>query len=224
MNILITGHTKGIGHQLLQQLIGANQITGIARSTLPQQENLIQIPADLSTTEGIIFVCEQIKQQTFDIIILNAGYNDIRPAESYSVTEIMAICNVNFVAPASIIKTCLPRLVSTQGWIFAMGSYSGLDVARWNNYYGASKAALHHLQKNIFEQYRKQGVRVTTIIPDISNTSFYDHQQFKPTTDEDTFINPLEIANTIADLINNKTSYVPLELVFRPQKFGLQKK
>ncbi|MFN4082042.1 MAG: SDR family oxidoreductase [Bacteroidia bacterium] len=224
-NILITGHSKGIGKLLTDGFLQKGfYVTGIARTKITEHNNLIQLSYDLSIADDIAEACRKIEIQRFDIVILNAGYNDIKPPESYSIDEIIGIYNVNLTAQAALLRACIPGLINNKGWIFGIGSYSGISVSRWNNFYGSAKAGLQHLLQNIFEQYRKQGIRVTTVIPDIVNTTFYNHQQFIPEQDESTFIKPEEIAEMIINIVSNPPDYVPLEMVIRPQKFGLKRK
>jgi short-subunit dehydrogenase len=223
--ILLTGHTKGIGNAILNSLLIHNaHVTGIARSQLKNTDNLQQLSYDLSKEDDLKNVCRELKKESFDAIILNAGYNDIRPAESYSVEEILQIITLNFTAHAALIKTCLPNLINNKGHIIAIGSFSGIEVGKWNNYYGAAKAALHHLMQNLFEQYRKQGLKCTTIIPDITNSDFYTHQQFEPAENNDAYIEPAAIAQIVDNLLFDNKNYVTTEIIVRPQRFELKRK
>lgn len=226
MNVLLTGHTKGIGNKILHKLLAANcKVTGVSRTKLNIQNiNLNQLQFDLANATEIEKLCNVLGNQKFDVVILNAGYNHIKPAESYKIEELIGIINTNFTSNAAIIRAVLPGLLLQQGYIIGLGSYSALEVAKWNNFYGASKAGFHHLLKNIFEQYRKQGLKVTNIIPDITNTSFYDHQDFEPSADADTYIKPEEIADLVNELIFHPKKYVPLEILIRPQKFEIKRK
>jgi short-subunit dehydrogenase len=225
-HIVITGHTKGIGKAITTQLLKNGFIvTGIARSCLPETKNLIQIKADLTSEFTIKNLAEKLKNTPVDVLILNAGFNNIKPAEAYATKEILDIFNVNLVSHAVLLRACLPKLIHNKGWVFGIGSFSGIEIARWNNYYGAAKAAMHHLLKNIFEQYRKQGLKVTNIIPDIIHSEFYAQQDYEPNTGEpDTFLLPEDISNLIVDYIIKWPNFVPLELLVRPQRFCLNRK
>lgn len=224
--ILLTGHTKGIGNNTLKLLLQHQySVTAIARKTCHiNHKCLTELTGDLSNQENIKKICNRLDGENFNCIILNAGYNDIKPAESYSVEEIFNIINVNFAAHAAIIRATIPGLLKNKGKIIGVGSYSALETARWNNYYGASKAAFHHLLRNVFEQYRKEGLQVTNIIPDITASNFYDHQQFEPDVDENSYIETASIAELIFNLIDKPQPFVTLEMLVRPQKFALKRK
>lgn len=223
--VLITGHSKGIGLQTTKLLLNKNiEVTGIARTKIPEQNNLTQIQSDLSNVAELKKLCNSIKNNSVNTLILNAGFNFIKPPESYSVDEIIDLCTVNYTSHAAIIRACLPSLIQNKGTIIALSSLSANEVQKWNNFYGASKAGLQHLMNNLFEQYRKQGLRVTTIIPDIVNSSFYSKQDFEPGSDAETFIDEKQIAQLIFDLIVNPKPYVTTTITIRPQKFELNRK
>jgi short-subunit dehydrogenase len=119
---------------------------------------------------------------------------------------------------------CLNTLLKNKGHIIGIGSYSGLEIKKWNNFYGSSKAALHHLLRNMFEQYRKQDLKVSIVIPDIMYSDFYKHQEFEPLEDADYSLQIKDVAEIICNWIIQPTQYVPLEIILRPQKFQLKKK
>lgn len=223
--VILTGHTKGIGAEVCKLLIASKKydLVGIARSQ-SQIEGIRQYVCDLSNSSETRKLCEQLTGENPSYLILNAGANTIKPAESYSAQEIERIYQLNLVSPAMIIRACLPALLRNTGHIIVIGSFSALEIRRWNNYYGSAKAGLHHLAKNLFEQYRKQNLRVTLIVPDIVASDFYTHQDFKPDASPEYSIQPEDVAKLIVDIMNKKTDYVPLEIVIRPQMFKLDRK
>ncbi|MCU0422630.1 MAG: SDR family oxidoreductase [Bacteroidia bacterium] len=223
--ILITGHSKGIGKALTEMCLSAgHHVSGISRTAIDNHPHLTQFSADLSTETGIKQSCKWLEQQKFDVVILNAGYNNIKPPEAYSINEVVEIINVNLTSHASIIKATINSLLLNKGMIIGVGSFSGTEVQKWNNFYGSAKAGFHHLLNNVFEQYRKQGLRVTAIIPDIADTSFYDHQDFEPSSNKETHIKATDVAAAIFNLIESQATYVTTQLFIRPQRFELNRK
>jgi short-subunit dehydrogenase len=228
MNILITGHTKGIGKAILDILVLNKQINvlGIARTKLTRAEaNLTQWQANLADPAEVQKICNKLKKEKIDIAILNAGYNTIKPHDGYSFEEIFEITQLNFTTPLQLIRACLPHMLAQmQGKIIALSSYSAIEVNKMNNYYGAAKAGLLHFMRNLFENYRKQNLQVTTIVPDIVNSNFYEHQSYEPTKHQNESIDVNEIAQTIVQVVISQEKMVVTEMVLRPQKFGLSKK
>lgn len=223
--IILTGHTRGIGRSLLSLLLD-NQyqnIVGISRTVLGLSK-VREISTDLSDPVQVRSVLPLLEVENPKYLILNAGGNSIKPAESYTFSEVERLFYLNLVSPSLILRACLPALLRNQGHIIVIGSYSALEIRRWNNYYGSAKAGIHHLAKNIFEQYRKQNLRVSLIVPDIVSSEFYSHQDFKPDVSAEFSISPVDVARLIFNMIDDKTDYIPLELVIRPQMFRLDRR
>lgn len=223
--ILITGHSRGIGYAITIKLLSLGyDVIGISRSTCLPLDHLSQWQYDLSNPEDVIKTCNRLKKENLHSIILNAGANTIKVPDAYKANEVIDIIQLNLTTPAALINTCLPTLIKNKGNIIGIGSFSGIEIQRFNNFYGAAKSGFHHLLKNIFEQYRKQGLRVTNIIPDIVKSSFYDHQEYEPGTENDTFIQPEEIAEWVIKILTDNSNTVIQEIILRPQKFSLIKK
>ncbi len=224
--ILITGHSKGLGKCIAQKLLEHNfSIIGISRSKSDIQHALLkEIQCDLSDENAVMKLNHTLSDCNIDVLILNAGANTIKPPEAYNLLDIQKIIQLNFTSNALLIKMCLNTLLKNKGHIIGIGSYSGLEIKKWNNFYGSSKAALHHLLRNMFEQYRKQDLKVSIVIPDIMYSDFYKHQEFEPLEDADYSLQIKDVAEIICNWIIQPTQYVPLEIILRPQKFQLKKK
>ncbi|MCX7728057.1 MAG: SDR family oxidoreductase [Bacteroidia bacterium] len=225
--ILITGHSKGLGRSLTEKLLATNNIRviGISRTASGIQHPLLkEIFIDLSDKAQTIQLKETLSSFSFDALVLNAGANHIKPPQSYSLEEINKIIQLNFTSNALLIRMCLNTLLKNKGHIIGIGSYSGVEVKKWNNFYGSSKAGLHHLLRNLFEQYRKQELKVSIVIPDIMNTEFYAHQDFEPPTQDEYSLQVNDVAEMISQWIIQPPKYVPFEIVLRPQMFQLKRK
>jgi NADP-dependent 3-hydroxy acid dehydrogenase YdfG len=69
-----------------------------------------------------------------------------------------------------------------------------------------------------------ENLKVTTIVPDIINSEFYQEQDFEPSTNDDAYINVNDIAELIVDLIESKKNYNLSEIVIKPQRFEINRK
>lgn len=226
-HILITGHSKGLGKAITEKLLqhSSFRIIGISRTPAHiQHPNLIEKFADLSDANQVFQLQHFLASYHFDFLILNAGYNHIKPPESYSLEEIQRIIQLNFTTNALLIKMCLNGLLKNKGHIIGIGSYSGMEIKKWNNFYGASKSALHHLLRNMFEQYRKNELKVSIVIPDIMHSTFYAHQDFETLENTQYALQVNDVAEIITQWIIHPTQYVPFEIVLRPQMFQLKRK
>ncbi|NUM82069.1 SDR family NAD(P)-dependent oxidoreductase, partial [bacterium] len=90
--------------------------------------------------------------------------------------------------------------------------------------YAATKAGLKHFSDSLFEEVRKYGVKVTTILPDMTRTPFYDHLHFKEHDDAHSHITAECVADGVATILSQREGTVVTELIIRPQKHQIEKK
>ena len=178
MNIIITGGTRGIGKSVTQ-LFAADKfnriiVTGrkedalesLANST--EFNNIITFKLDLAqlATEAIKFKQFILSQfDSVDIIINNAGYLISRRFSETSDSETRAIMDVNFFAPATIIRTLLPLMkpgshiinIGSMGGFQGSSKYKGLAI------YSASKAAIACLTECLAEEFNDIGVKINCL-------------------------------------------------------------
>jgi hypothetical protein len=77
--------------------------------------------------------------------------------------------------------------------------------------------------RNLFEQYRKQDLKVSIVIPDIMHSNFYENQEYQSIEDTEYSLQVKDISKIISDWIIQPPAYVPHEIVLRPQKFQLKR-
>jgi 3-oxoacyl-[acyl-carrier protein] reductase len=173
MNVVITGAGRGIGNHIVQSLArqGAVKIVGISRNykQLCQLKELcsqismtefVALSFDLQQIEKIDQLIGQIKNHLsrIDILINNAGTIVAKPFEAISYDEIQRMLNVNYTAPALIIKNLLPLLKAGNAHIVnisSMGGFQGSTKFNGLSHYSATKAALAVLTECCAEEYKK---------------------------------------------------------------------
>lgn len=207
--VVITGHSSGIG----------NAISNIL------EENgyiLFKIQSRLENTKDLESEIKQIlKTNQIDILINCAGFGYFKPHEEFDSTTLLKKIAVNLTAPILLSNLLLRSLKKTKGHIINITSIEATKHSKFSALYTATKSGLRDFSLSLFEEIRKDGVKVTSINPDITNTNFFNDLHFKPSTDPETFINPNEIAINILDILNSKS--VITDITIRPQKFKLDK-
>lgn len=177
MNVVITGASKGIGHETVKSLAraGVLKIIGISRN-YKQLCELKESCSQLSMTEFIpiqydfqqITISEPklaglVKQHMnhIDILINNAGNMVSKPFEQISADEINRLFTVNYLTAALLIKNFLPLLKAGQAHVVnitSIGGFQGSVKFRGLSHYSASKAALASLTECLAEEYKKDGI------------------------------------------------------------------
>lgn len=178
MNIVLTGASRGIGFETALALVklGATSLVLISRNkegltelkgqclSLNREIKVIDMAFDiveLSKSEEIIQ--KMINLDTIDILINNAGLLINKPFEVLTEQEILKMSEVNFLAPARLIRLLLPKLrnsplshvlnISSMGGFQGSAKFPGLSI------YSAAKAALASLTECLAEEYTKTNIR-----------------------------------------------------------------
>ena len=180
---LVTGGTRGIGLELVTQLLakgakvtatGTTERTLIeARTQLPQV-NWIQLDqSDAASRETFL---KNLPAQGIHLLIHNAGvqqmrdWTDLDAAVRFDTANEMA---VNFVGPAELTRLMLPRLAQEKRAQVVFVT-SGLALAPKSSspVYCASKAALRSFAKSLRAQVQQAGwpILVQEALPPIVDT------------------------------------------------------
>ncbi|GAB1420565.1 SDR family oxidoreductase [Anaerolineales bacterium] len=183
-HILITGSNRGIGYNLVKQLLSQdclifatcrNPASADELNQLAAQSNgKIQIiPLDLDDEASIQQAFQQVSVQVdhLDLLINNAGINPKthRSLEDVTTEIMLDVFRVNAVAPLLITRQFLPLLknghnprvinvssqVGSMTWKKSGGSYP----------YAASKAALNMVTRCLAGDLGPEGITVITLHP-----------------------------------------------------------
>lgn len=165
-NIIITGTSRGIGHELALQFAAAgHQVLALSRhipQTLTGNEKITCLSVDLTSETDLAQVENFLKAswKTVDIIIHNAGKLVHKPFAQTSVQDFENVYKVNVFAVVGLTQIALPHLkegshvvsVSSMGGIQGSLKFAGLSA------YSSSKGALITLSELLAEEYKSQGI------------------------------------------------------------------
>lgn len=165
-NIIITGTSRGIGHELALQFANAgHHVLAISRKipqTLLGNKNITCLSVDLSNESELVkvndFLYKSWKQ--IDAIIHNAGSLILKPFSETTQQDFENIYKVNVFAVANLTRIALPYLqkgshvvaVSSMGGIQGSLKFAGLAA------YSSSKGAVITLMELLAEEYKDRGI------------------------------------------------------------------
>lgn len=180
---LVTGGTRGIGLQLVTQLLAKGaQVTATgtneqaltkARLNLPQVTWLTLDQADATSRQALV---QSLSQQRLQLVIHNAGVQQLRDwtvPDSPITFDTAHEMAVNFIGPAELTRLLLPRLTreSHAQLVFVT---SGLALAPKSSspVYCASKAAMRSFVKSLRAQVQQAGwpVLIQEALPPLVDT------------------------------------------------------
>ena len=227
---VVTGATSGIGLAISRKLIESGfKVHGIGRDfskTEISDEHFIEWICDVTDSPGLEHTARDIlrvEPEGIDVLVNNAGVAYFGPHEELSWPEIEQMIDTNLKAPLLLCNIFLRSLKEKKGFIINMSSVSGEIQSRWGGTYAATKAALLHFGKNLFDDVRKSGLKVVTVVPDLTDTPFYDHLNFSPGTDYDAHLDTDTVAESVLNILQQKEGVVITQLTIRPQKHQIDK-
>lgn len=176
--IIITGTSRGIGHELAIQFANAgHQVLALSRN-IPQnllgKENISCLSVDLSKEDDLNQVGDFLSSswKNADAIIHNAGSLLLKPFEEITSQEFENIYKVNVFGVANLTRVCLPYLprgshvvtISSMGGIQGSMKFAGLSA------YSSSKGAVITLSELLAEEYKERGIAFNVLALGAVNT------------------------------------------------------
>lgn len=172
---LVTGANRGIGLELVRQLLGRDYevhatyrtskggLEGLAYSQLHEHQ------LDVRNEEAVKAMMASI-DTPLDVLINNAGVADGRwsSVEEIDMDVVREVLDINAVAPLLVTQCALPLLIKKGGKVAMITSLMGSidDCHSGKSYaYRASKTALNMLATSMKNELRDQGVSVVLIHP-----------------------------------------------------------
>jgi short-subunit dehydrogenase len=213
MTGIVTGTTGGIGRAVCKRLQDEGHTVVSLRSRLERTEALEEeIKAILREYERI------------DFLIHAAGIGVFEPMETLSISTINRLIAVNLTAPIVLAKLLLPALKRSEGTIVHITSVEATRAAKYSALYSASKAGLRHFSHTLFEEVRKNGVKVCSINPDVTDTPFFENNnlKFRPQKGELYALDPDEVADAVMWMLQSKG--VVTDMTLRPKRIGIVKR
>ncbi|MHB9007350.1 MAG: SDR family NAD(P)-dependent oxidoreductase [Limisphaerales bacterium] len=216
---LITGATRGIGHELARQLSAAGfQVFVTGRD--PRQVEAIQRElgcaggaCDLAEPSAPVrlFAAAREALGQVGVLINNAGFNKAKePLTEVTGDDLDASYAVNVRAPILLAREAL-RDMAPRGSGHIVNVLSSVVFSRLENYsvYTTMKHALHGFTGCLTKEARLVGVKVTGVYPGGVDTGF------RPAARPD-YLRPESAARMIVDCLTAPEDVVVHEIIYRP--------
>jgi short-subunit dehydrogenase len=189
MNVVITGASQGIGKGIAERFaaIGANlflcsrnmDVAALWQKELMEKYS-IQIHcfnADLSKTDEVEQFGNAVLQafSAIDILVNNAG--SFVPGSVHNEPEgsLEKMIGINLYSAYHLTRKLLPTMMEAKrGHIFNMCSIAGLQAYANGGAYSISKFALNGFTKNLRDEMKPHGIKVTAIHPGAVFTSAWE--------------------------------------------------
>lgn len=229
MNVIVTGATKGIGRAIAEKFASTgNNLVVCARN----EQELYRLSADIekrnpgcSVKTRSVDMSKKEQVQEFgrwiinlgitpDVVVNNAGDfvpGNIHDGEEGNLEKMIA---VNLYSAYHLTRMLLPSMMAAKcGHIFNMCSIASLKAYPNGPAYGISKFALLGFSKNLREEMKPYGIKVTAVCPGATMSASWEGFDIDPRR--------IMEANDIAEMIYAATRLSPTavveDIIIRPQ-------
>jgi NAD(P)-dependent dehydrogenase (short-subunit alcohol dehydrogenase family) len=182
---LVTGSTRGIGKSIAEELARAGARVSVssrkveaceqARADLAEQGfEVMAQPCNVSRKEDLQALVDATRRKwgAVDIVVSNAASNPYYgPLTGIPDEAFDKIIGNNVKSVLWLAAMTLPQMQPGSSFI-VVGSIGGLLANTVIGAYGISKAADHHLVRNLAAEWGPKGVRVNAIAPGLVKTEF----------------------------------------------------
>ena len=170
---LVTGGTRGIGAAIAKALydLGADVIITGTKPDYSHTGDYQYICANFLKKESLNRLVDKIRERKIDILINNAGINQIGPISDLSVHNFEEVQQVNVTAPFMLCQAVLVGM-RERGWgrVINISSIWGKISKSHRASYSASKFAIDGLTAAISAEVASDGVLVNSIAPGFIDT------------------------------------------------------
>jgi 3-oxoacyl-[acyl-carrier protein] reductase len=204
MNIFLTGGSRGIGLAIKNKFeIERHKVFAPTKLEL----NLLDIKAINEYSETFT--------EDIDVLINNAGVNNISNLEDLDILNIANTLQVNTIAPLLLIKNLSKNMIKNKkGHIINISSILSYISKKGRITYSASKAALDSVTRTCALELKKHNIQVNSICPGYveteltyKNNSPEQIEEIKNSMAIKRLLRPEEIAEEVYKLaLNNNTT------------------
>lgn len=223
----VTGGSKGIGYAVAEILLGQGMnvaITSRQQDAADQaakalaavgEGEVLPLEADVRSMDAQSHAVAQTMQKwgQIDVLVANAGLGHFSNIEDMTAEDWQATLDTNLTGVFNSVKTCLPALKESKGYIFTISSLAGTNFFPQGAAYNASKFGLTGFSQAIMLDLRHYGIKVSTIMPGSVATYFNGHT---PGPEDDWKIQPEDIGQMVVDLLNMHPRTLPSKVEVRP--------
>lgn len=225
---IVTGASRGIGKAIAQTAasLGIN-VTIAARQEGPLREaaeeikkkykvEVLGVPCDVTKLEDLESLVNKHKEKfgKVDILINNAGVSSQYPFEKQPFEDFERLVHTNYLGYVRLIRLVINDMINNKsGAIINMVSGSTLCDPLPRNFlvYSSLKVGLRAFSKGLFWELRDHGVKITSILPGVTDTDLTGKLQ-EITADTSRLMTTEAIENAVKFALTVPANVCPLEI------------
>lgn len=225
-NALVSGASHGIGKAVSLRLVSMGyEVYGIGRSfssDMLKKKGFHAVSCDLRDTAGLHRLVKSLPE--IHVLINNAGAAYYGLHETMNEEKIMEMVQTDLAVPMILSSLLIRTLKENHGTIINIASVTAEGPAPHAAAYGAAKAGLLSFSKSLAAEVRKYGVKVTAVLPDLTESDLYRNADFEPGKKEGEHLDAEDTAAAVEYILTQPTHVWIEQLNLRPQFNRIEKK
>ncbi len=228
MIVIITGASKGLGRAIALKYAAAGYPLLVCARGNVALYNLVEeiqtnypdttikaMPVDMSIKEEVIaFANWCLSFGTPDILINNAGIFLQGSIESEDEGILETMITTNLYSAYHLTRALLPAMIENKsGHIFNICSIASLQAYSNGGSYSISKFALLGFSKNLREELKPKGIKVTSVLPGAAYTNSWSGSGIDPKR----IMEADDVAKMIFAACHLSAQAVVEDIILRPQ-------
>jgi len=211
LKALVTGGSRGIGKEIVKRLEKEGYcVYAPARSEL-----------DLLDSKSMEEFVENHMNDHYNVIINNAGINDINDIENITDDEIEKAMQVNLVSPLKLLRSFVPAMKESRyGRIVNIGSIWSIVSKRGRTVYSVTKHGIHGITKTLAVELAEYNILINTVCPGFTLTELTRKnntpEQIAQISQEipmGRMAEPYEIADVVCYFASDRNTYLTGQLI-----------
>ncbi|HKK77286.1 MAG TPA: SDR family oxidoreductase [Saprospiraceae bacterium] len=233
MNVVITGATQGMGYALAEAFAAEGAHLALTARTAADliktkeiiaknfpKSQIITVPADLGKANDVEAFAQKIKEtwDSVEVLVNNAGLfytGDMMEEDEDNLEKMMA---VNLFGPVRLTRYLAPLLFKAEkAHVFNICSVASQKYFPGSGSYSVTKYALLGYSRALREEWKEQGVKVTSVLPGATYTRSWEGANIDPKR----IMQPEDVAQAVVDTWKLPDTALIEELTLRPPQGDL---
>jgi short-subunit dehydrogenase len=217
---IVTGASKGIGLELIKQLLASGmKVAGWSRTAPDLSDpNFLFVKVDVSDANSVNTAYKETVDkfgQDIHVLVNNAGLGHYGKMDEMPFEEWKQMFDVNIHGIFHCSNTVIPQMkILDEGHIINIGSIAGRTGINGMSGYCGTKHAVTGISHSMYLELRDFGIKVTCIYPGSVKTNFFD--KFDMIEANDNMMRPEDVASSIVHCLGTHENYLPVDLEIRP--------
>ena len=228
-NMIITGASRGIGKAIALRLAkqGANIVLAargqdaldetVRELQSQSKSKIIGLSTDVAKLEDLQKLVDTAMERLggVDILVNNAGVSSQYPFDKQPIEDLEKLAMTNYLGYVRLIRLVIPHMIAKKsGSIINMVSGSTLvdPVPRTFVTYSSLKVGLRAFLKGLFWEMRDYGIKITSILPGVTDTDLTGKLQHIAEEQKDRLMSSEAVVDMVMYALSVPANVCPLEL------------